>query len=685
MLRSLILPVAAAAGIFVILYPLPAGVMDVLLAANITFAAVILLTTIYVSSPLEFSVFPSLLLGATLSRLVLNIATTRLILTAGADGCGVEAAQLAAGRVIWAFSDFVTSGSLVVGVILFAIIVTVQFIVITRGASRISEVAARFVLDAMPGKQAAIDADLAANLTTQDEARRRRREVAAEADFYGAMDGASKFLRGDAVASVVITIVNILGGLYVGLVQYGWNWSQTVELFTRLTVGDGLVTQVPAVIVSVSAALIVTRSTVRTNLGEEVIRQIAGRPIVLVITAVFLGALMLTALPKLPLLLLGGGCASLAWVLSRRRHDQPAAHPPKPASTEETDRDVEHLLTVEPMQLEMGYALVHMVDPEQDGDLLEQIGALRREIAADLGLRVPSISIRDNMRIAPRRYSVSIRGGKVASGQLFPGQLLAVAVDTPAGKLVGRETTDPASGRPAVWISPTQGDRARMMGYEVFMPPSLLVRHLGHVIHRHAAELLTRQQVVRMLDNLRQRASSLVEEVTRKLNVGQVQRVLQNLLRERVAIRDLEGILEALSEQIDQTGRTDRIDVLSECVRSRLARTLMQRYCAEDGKLWCVRLESSLEDAIRLHVAGGDDGAPAKVPADLVSRVSAFVTDGLVRLRRAGRRPVVLCTPQVRATVHELLQSAQPEAAVLATNEVDSVEIQSVIQAGRET
>ena len=319
--RGLILPVAAAGMIFVVLVPLPPMLMDVLLAANIALAAIILLTTIYVASPLEFSVFPSLLLGVTLFRLVLNVATTRLILTAGAEGRGVAEAQGAAGQVIWSFSEFVTSGSLPVGVILFTILIIIQFVVVTKGAARISEVAARFVLDAMPGKQMSIDADRNGGLVTDAEARQRRRRIDQEADFYGAMDGASKFLRGDAVAAVIITLVNILGGLYVGMVQYGWEFSRTVNLFTRLTIGDGLVAQVPAFIVSVSAALIVSRSTVKTNLGEEIVAQLTSRPIALAITAVFLGALMLTSLPKLPLLLLGVGCSGLAYLLSRRNRD----------------------------------------------------------------------------------------------------------------------------------------------------------------------------------------------------------------------------------------------------------------------------------------------------------------------------------------------------------------------------
>ena len=383
--RGLILPVVAAGMIFVILMPLPPVVINLLLIANLTLAAMILLTVIYVDSPLDFSVFPTVLLGATVFRLVLNVATTRLILTAGADGRGIAEAQSAAGQVVWTFSHFVTAGSLAVGVILFVIIAVVQFVVITKGAARISEVSARFVLDAMPGKQMAIDGDLSAGLITEVQARQRRQTVSRQADFHGAMDGASKFLRGDAVAAVVITLVNILGGIYVGMVQYGWNFSDTVDLFTRLTIGDGLVAQVPALIISLSAALLVTRSAAKTNLGEEVVRQLASRPIVLGLTAVFLAALSLTSLPKGPLLLLGVGLVGLAMLLSRRQKAAEAAAEDEAADTPDERTgpavdDIQELLTVDPIRIEMGYALVSLVDSSQ-GDLLSRITALRRQIA----------------------------------------------------------------------------------------------------------------------------------------------------------------------------------------------------------------------------------------------------------------------------------------------------------------
>ncbi|MCD6365381.1 MAG: FHIPEP family type III secretion protein, partial [Planctomycetes bacterium] len=377
--RAIILPTAVAGMIFVILVPLPPVVIDLLLAANITLAALILLTTLYISSPLEFAVFPSVLLVTTLFRLVLNIATTRLILGAGADDAGAAEAQFAAGRVIWSFSRFVTSGSLAIGVILFVMLIVIQFVVLTKGAARVSEVAARFVLDAMPGKQTAIDADLSSGMIDQATALRRRDRIAREADFYGSMDGASKFLRGDAIAAAVISLVNILRGLYIGVVQYGWSWSQTAWLFTQLTIGDGLVTQIPALLICVSAGLIVTRSTARSNLGEEMIGQLTARPVVLVITGVFLVLLTLTSLPTLPLLTLGVGCTALAAVLLRRREasklssleDRPGGPPAQ---------RIEDLLKVEAMKIELGYALVGLVDPDKGGVLLERIASVRRQV-----------------------------------------------------------------------------------------------------------------------------------------------------------------------------------------------------------------------------------------------------------------------------------------------------------------
>jgi len=685
--RGLLLPIGAAALIFAVLVPLSPGLVDMLLGANIMVSALVLLTAIYVATPLEFSVFPSVLLGATVFRLVLNLATTRLILTAGADGRSLAEAQVAAGEVIWTFSDFVTRGSLTVGVILFAIIVVIQFVVVTKGAARISEVAARFVLDAMPGKQMAIDADVAAGLVSQAQARVRRERIAREADLYGAMDGASKFLRGDAVAAVLITLINILGGLYVGIVQYGWDLSQTASVFSRLTIGDGLATQIPAFLVSISAALIVTRSTARTNLGEEMISQLTSRPIVLVITAVFLGLLALTSLPKVPLLTLGAGCIVLAAVLARGRGaSAEAGGLSGQGETGEqgasSGQHVEHLLSVDPMRIELGYALIRLVDSEQGGDLLDRIAVLRRQMALELGIVVPPIRIRDNLGLDARGYVIKVRGAKVASGRLYPKLLLAVAGDRTVGRVLGREATEPAFGTPAVWISPSQHVEAERMNYTVVEPSGVVATHLGEIIRRHAHELLSREQVVRLLENLRPRAGSLVAEATEKLRVGQIRKVLQHLLRERVAIRDLEGILEALCEGGEAFGD---VESLMEHVRQRMGRTLTQQYCDDDGQLWCVSLAGELEEAIQSHLAVGGRPSAASISPELGRQVTHAVTDALGELARQGRKPVLVCSPEIRPAVRDLVAGAAPQAAILGYNEIDSARVQSIESVGIET
>ena len=676
--RRLVLPVAAASLIFVLLVPLPTMVMDILLAGSLALAAVILLTTIFVASPLEFSVFPTVLLGVTLFRLVLNIATTRLILTAGRDGGDLASAQFAAGEVIWAFSHFVTYGSLAVGVILFAMIFLIQFIVITKGAARISEVTARFVLDAMPGKQMAIDADLNAKLITRDQARRRRDQIAAEADFFGAMDGVSRFLRGDALAALIITIVNILGGLYVGIVQYGWDTGRTVELFTRLTVGDGLVAQVPALLVSISAAIIVSRSSVRTDLGEEVARQLTAKPVALVITAAFLAALAFTSLPKVPLLLLGFACVGLALTFSGRESE--TDEPPAESATGGNDTaEAEKLLTVEPMRIDIGYALVCLVAPSEGGRLLDRIAALRKQIAGELGLLVPPIQIRDEMRLGARQYAIRIRGTKVAEGTLWPGQLLAVAGERSAGKLIGRETTEPTFGTPAVWIGPEARAQAEMMNHTLVEPDNVLLTHLGETIRRHAPELLSRAQVAKMLDQLAGTSETLVAEARQKLSTGGIHRIMQNLISERVPIRDPEAILEAAT-----TAETLDPDQLTSHVRQALARTISQQYSASDGVLWCVSADDSLVEAIGAHTEQLASRRVLTMPPAVSRRITEALGRGLDRLRSEGRRPVVVCAPHVRPHLCRLVRSAHPDAAVLGFNEIQSVKVQSIDSVGIE-
>ncbi|MDP7287272.1 MAG: flagellar biosynthesis protein FlhA [Phycisphaerae bacterium] len=684
--RGLVLPVSAAALIFVILVPIPPVLIDIFLAMNIALAAVILLTTIHVRSPLEFNVFPSLLLGATLLRLVLNVATTRLILTAEAESGGPEQAVQAAGGVIYAFSSFVTSGSLAVGVILFVILVVIQFVVVTKGAARISEVAARFVLDAMPGKQMAIDSDLKTNLIDKDEARARRQEVSNRADFYGAMDGASKFIRGDALAAMIITLINVMGGFYVGMIQYGWSAGQTAEVFTRLTIGDGLVTQIPAFLISISAALLVSRNTARANLSEEVIAQLTARPVVLGITAVFLAALTLTALPKTPLVILGLGCAGLAWILSRREQnaldEEDSDITGKRSGADQTsDIVVADLVAVDPLRIEIGYALVRLLDESSQNDLLNRISVLRREIGFELGLLAPSVVVRDNMRLGAHSYAMIIRGVTAAQGKLYPAQLLAVADRETSGELVGRETVDPVTGCDAVWITEPQHNRAQEMGYTVIEPVNVLMNHLAQVIGDNAPRLLSRRCVTDMLIALARRDQGLVDEATKKLPGYVIHKVLSGLLAERVSIRDLESILESLCER---SLTTTCPELLVEYVRGDLGMSLSGKYCAQDGKLWCVSLAAHTENALQEHVTSGPDGSSMTAGPELTAKVSQAVGNALERLRKTGRRPVVLCGPDVRMHLRRILKTSDPDAAVLGYNEIESVEVQSLEHVGIE-
>ena len=673
--RDLLLPIGAISLIFVMLVRLPVGLMDVLLAANLAFAAVILLTTIYISSPLEFSVFPSMLLAATLFRLVLNCATTRLILTAGESGNP----EYAAGGVIKAFGDFVAGGSLAVGLIIFIILVVIQFIVITKGATRISEVAARFTLDGMPGKQMAIDADLNAGLINEGEARRRRDAISSEADFYGAMDGASKFVRGDAIAGIIITLVNIIGGIAVGMLQYDMSVGECFLLFTRLTIGDGLVSQIPAFIISISAGLIVTRSTSKTNLGEELLTQLTSKPRALVVAAVFLVMLAFAKLPRIPLLFLAASTGGLAYVVSRGRKQQIAQQKvsaAKAAPAAEPDK-IESLLPVDRMELEIGYSLVRLVDSKQGGDLLNRISLIRRQVALELGIVVPSIRIRDNVRLDANQYVIKIKGVEVERGRLFADHFLAVDSGATSGKLAGEETTEPAFGLPAVWIPAARKDQAEMMNYTVVDASSVLATHLTEVIKSNSAELLSRQDLNALLDTVRERAPAVVEEVVGgTLKAGDIQKILQSLLLERVPLRDMETILETLG---DWGSRTQDLEVLTEYVRNALARTICDQYRNEDNQIRCITLDPALEDVINKHIERSDHGSYITLPPAVAAEISKAVVEQLAQLTKIGDAPVVLCSPQIRLSLRKLLVAGTPNITVLAYNEiVKGLQIESV-------
>ena len=680
--KGLIVPLGFIMLLVVILVPLPPLVMDVLISTNISLAVIILLTTIYMAKPLDFSVFPSLLLATTMLRLVLNIASTRLILSA--DAASPEEAMGVAGEVISAFGQFVAGDSLFVGVVIFAILVIVQFVVITKGATRISEVAARFTLDAMPGKQMAIDSDLNAGIINEAEARRRREEIAREADFFGAMDGASKFVRGDAVAGMIITAVNIAGGLSVGIIERGWPFLQTSEVFTKLTIGDGLTSQIPAFVISIAAALIVTRSGSKEDLGEELTGQLISQPRGLAITGGFLALLALTPLPTVPLLATGGGLCLMAFGMFRaaktravQARDDAVAQAQAPAEPP----PIETLLKVDTMELEIGYGLVSLVDAAQGGDLLERIAAIRRQLAAEIGLVVPPVRIRDNMQLEPGQYRVKVRGAAVASGELRPGMLMAMDSGIASGRIQGEATKEPAFGLDAWWIDPAQRHRAETMNYTVVDPTSVLATHITEIVRQHGHELLTREEVNNLVETLRAKAPKLVEEaIPGIIKVAELQRVLHNLLRERVPIRDMETIVETLA---DWAPKSKDFDVLTEYVRNALRRTICEQYAApgESGRLSlaCVTLDPSFEDQVAAYIDRGAAGTTVNMPARIATRCAEQVLRALQRVTAAGRHPVVVASPTVRAVVRQIVEPHLPTVAVLGYNEVPpGVEVESL-------
>lgn len=664
---GLILPVTIVGAILVFVIPVPPVVLDLLLSANVTLSILVLLTTLSIRSPQEFSAFPTILLTTTLTRLVLNVATTRLILTyGGKDGLD------AAGRVIRAFGEFVSGDNVVVGAILFAILVVIQFVVITRGATRISEVAARFMLDGLPGRQMAIDADLHAGLIDQHEAHRRRESVYRQADFFGAMDGAGKFVRGDAVAGIIIIAINITAGLYLGMVENGMDLGVAVNVFTKLTIGDGLVSQVPAFLISLAAGLIVTRSSTETDLGQDVVDQLFGRRGVLAVAAGFLAVLSFTPLPKLPLLGLAAALAAGAYWLGIRPVEAPVDSPEEvtdvaPSAEPPADR-MEDLLHVDPLELEIGYRLIGLAEPTRGGDLLDRLRTIRHRVAKDLGLIVPQVRIRDEIGLGPYDYRLRIRGTVVGQGIAYAGRLLAVP---PAGlhaRPDGRDGVDPVTGQPAVWIHADGREVAELAGCRILEASAVVAGHFGEIVLGHADELMTREQVGRLLDRVRVTSPALVDEVVPGLlRAGELQRVLQNLLRERVSIRDLETILETLAVH---AGRIKDIDALSEHVRCGLARRITEQYKGADGRLRVVSLSRMLD--ARLVAAGNQvEMRPATALGGEATRsIVRAVASAVGVLVESGLPPIVLGSAEARPVLKDLTRADLPRLVVLSQREI---------------
>ena len=695
--KSLLLPGALIAAIGIILIPMPAPVMDFLLAFNLTLSVLILLTTVFIRKPLDFSSFPTVLLAVVMFRLGLNIASTRLILSR-AETDGTEAA----GRIIQAFSDFVTAGNLVVGIILFLIILIIQFVVITKGAGRISEVSARFTLDGLPGKQMAIDAELQSGAITQEEAKERRLALGDEVDFYGAMDGASKFVRGDAVAGLAITFINILAGMAIGLTSGGHTVAETAEIYTRLTIGDGLVSQLPAFLVAIGAALLVTRSNREKKLAQDVQRQLFSRPAALMVTGGMLAMLALTPLPKLPLLILAVGCEILAgmlWHDEKKAADLQAAQDElaaKAAAKERTKKAAEvqlaEAIQTEAIQLELGADLLAWLSESSDEakpevspmNLLDEIQNVRRKLAQEFGFLMPAVRVTGGEDLDGNAYRIRVHGSVAAEQVLRLDSLLAVEGLYAGGELEGLKTSEPIQKRAAVWISPDLKDDAEADGYEVWTPGEVLTRHLAELATQFAPELLTHDDVQNLLDELAKTSPAAVRDVVPEtLSVQEIQRVLQRLLAERVPIRSLGRILETLGRAAQ---RTKNPVLLTEAVRAALGRLITSRNLDADGLLRVLTLSPDFEAKIAASSEISDDSVSLfPTPAEQGNWVK-LLTRQCQKMEMLGVAPVLLVSPAVRPAVRELTAGITPQPVVLSYAEVPkNVKIQQQEMLGLES
>ena len=669
-----VMPAGVVGILMVMVMPLPSFFLDMLLALNITIALVILLVGMYILRPLDLSAFPSILLITTLFRLSLNIASTRIILLHGNEGTS------AAGKVIQAFGGFVVGGNYVVGIIVFLILVLINFMVIVKGAGRIAEVAARFTLDAMPGKQMSIDADLNAGIIDEDEARARRTEIARESEYYGAMDGANKFVKGDAVAGLVITAINIVGGLIIGVFQNDMSFSSAAQTYTLLTVGDGLVSQIPALIISTSAGIIVTRAGSESNLGKEISSQLLFQPRAMgIASVVLLGFAMVPGMPTVPFMVLGIAAGSLAYFF---RHpvvaeDGAGGDSSADAETAELPDIFSPLPPVDLLSLEVGYGLIPLVDVEQNGELLERIKAIRRQVAEDVGIVVPSIHIQDNMQLKPGEYAIHLKGNQVARGELMTNYYLAMNPGNAEERLEGVPTKEPTYGLPAVWIKPETREKAMATGYTVVDLTTVITTHLSDVIRHHAHELLGRQEVQQLLDNLKETHPKVVEElVPNLLPLGSVVKVLQSLLREQVSVRDLLAILETLA---DRASSTKDVDLLSEFARQALARTISRSYQNPDGSLSVLVLDHGVEQALSEAVQQTPQGSFLALDPAQAQRIVNSLTRQLDAVAASGAQPVVLCSAPIRLHFKKLADRVVPHLAVLSYDEVvDATDIQSL-------
>ena len=651
--------------IMLIIVALPPGLLDVVILVNFAFALIIIMLTLFIRETLEFSVFPSLLLLTTLMRLSIYVSSMRLILGNGGE----------AGNVIRTFGSFVIGDNLVVGILIFLIIMVIQFVVITKGSERVSEVAARFTLDAMPGKQMAIDADLNSGLIDEQQAKVRRSKIQREADFYGAMDGAGKFVKGDAIVGIIVTMINIVGGIIIGMLSGGMTIDQVLTTYTTATVGEGLVNQIPALLISTATGMIVTRAASENNLSTDLSTQIFSQPIALFIAAGTLGVMMLIpGMPTLPLLILAAGLGTLGFFINSNRAKQKVI-------VEETEKEqvvqearkpenVVSLLNVDPIEMELGYGLIPLEE-----DMMERVIMIRSQIAMDLGIVIPSIRLRDNVQLNINEYIVKIKGYEVARGEILADHVLAMNPGNARGAIKGIETVEPTFGLPATWITKSERERAELLGYTIVDPPAVMVTHLTEELKRHSHELLGRQQVQGLMDNLKQTQPALVDEVVPRLfSLGEVQKVLANLLRENVSIRDIGTVIEALGDYGNITRDTD---LLTEYVRQRLRRGITQRF-VQNNTAHVITLEPKLEQLIMERVRQSESGAYVALEPDVVQRLFQSVKNAVERLSALGITPIVLTSPVVRMHFKKIVEQLVPDLVVLSYNELEQkVEIRS--------
>lgn len=652
----------------VMVIPMPAIVLDFTLTLSLAIAILILLVSIYVNKALEFSIFPSLLLVTTLYRLALNVATTRLILTHGHEGPD------AAGTVIKAFGNFVIGNNYVIGFVVFVILVIINFVVITKGSGRVAEVAARFTLDAMPGKQMSIDADLNAGLINESEARRRRKEIESEADFYGAMDGASKFVRGDAIAGIIITIVNIIGGLAIGVLQKNLDIASAARNYTTLTIGDGLLAQIPALIISTAAGIVVTRSTrTEENMGTEMVGQLLLNSRAVAIASGILGVLaLIPGLPTIPFMLMAAFLGMSAWMIARYQKEEKDNERKRAeeASSGPKKENIESLLPLDMIELEVGYGLINVVESDQSGDLLERISSIRKQFALDLGIIVPSVHIRDNLQLQSGEYRVLIKGNRVGGGILRAESMLAMDPGNVVDRIDGVPTKEPAFGLDAIWISNTMKEQAEMSGYTVVDLPTVMATHLTEIIRTHAHELLGRQEASSLVENFKKTYPKVVEDlIPEQLSLGAVVRVLQSLLKEQVSIRDLRTIFETLS---DESSRTKDVEVLTEAVRKALARSITAKYVQDENTISVMTLSPNVEELVSNNLLQTEQGVQLVMDPATAQKLITNIAHTVEEHPEIASQPILLASPTTRRHLHKLTSRFIPQLIVLSHSEVSA-------------